>query len=144
MYNYPNYLGYQNSYYNQMQPQNNIPQPNMPQNPPQDEKLYVASKAAAEAYYVVPNGFVRLWDSNRNAFYEKRADPNGRVLPMQTFLFYPEEEQKPETKTSPEKEYVTREEFNNLSKQFSDLSNRFNGYQRKANQNEKPKEGKQS
>ena len=55
--------------------------------PPADERIWDQSKAAAEAYLVAPGGFVRLWDSNRNVFYEKRADASGRPLPLDTFEY---------------------------------------------------------
>lgn len=48
----------------------------------QDERIWVASEAAAEAYIVAPNGFVRLWDSNNPVFYERRCDPSGKPYPM--------------------------------------------------------------
>lgn len=43
-----------------------------------DERIWVQGKNAAEAYLVAANGFVRLWDSNGQVFYEKRADASGR------------------------------------------------------------------
>lgn len=145
---YPNnYSPYQNMYYQNYQqaPQQNYSQsqsmPLQQSQVPQDEKLYVASKAAAEAYYVVPNGFVRLWDSNRNVFYEKRADANGRLFPMQSFVYYPEEEAKEE-----QKDYVTRTEFEDLSKQFSELNSKFCNYSQKRQnqQNQNQKEDKRT
>lgn len=44
----------------------------------QDDKIYVQNELAAQAYLVAPNSFVRLWDSQANIFYEKRADASGR------------------------------------------------------------------
>lgn len=48
------------------------------QQPSQDERIFVQGEDAAKAYLVVANGFVRLWDSTRPVFYEKRADQTGR------------------------------------------------------------------
>lgn len=79
----PNYQG------NYFQP-NYFQQPQMPmqgQQPPQDDRIWVASESAAEAFQMVPNGFVRLWDSNKPIFYEKRADMNGRPMPLVAYEY---------------------------------------------------------
>lgn len=84
---------YQNGYFQpnyfspQMQP---MQQPQMPmqgQQAPQDDRIWVASESAAEAFQMVPNGFVRLWDSNKPIFYEKRADMNGRPMPLVAYEY---------------------------------------------------------
>lgn len=36
---------------------------------------------------ISPSGFVRLWDSSTNRFYEKRADVTGRPLPMDIYEY---------------------------------------------------------
>jgi hypothetical protein len=51
-----------------------------------DERIWVQGKNAAEAYLVAANGFVRLWDSNGQVFYEKRADASGRPC-METYEY---------------------------------------------------------
>lgn len=48
----------------------------------QDERIWVPSAAAAEAYPIAANGFVRLWHSTQPVFYEKFADAAGRPFPM--------------------------------------------------------------
>lgn len=48
----------------------------------QDDRIWVSSESAAESFLVAANGFVRLWDSNKPVFYEKRADMNGRPMPL--------------------------------------------------------------
>lgn len=73
----PNYGMYGGNYY----------QPNYQQQPAQDERIWVQNETSAEAYLVAPNGFVRLWDSSRPVFYEKRADSTGRPLPMDVFEY---------------------------------------------------------
>lgn len=86
----PNYQGgyFQPNYFSpQMQP---MQQPQMPmqgQQTPQDDRIWVASESAAEAFQMVPNGFVRLWDSNKPIFYEKRADMNGRPMPLVAYEY---------------------------------------------------------
>lgn len=69
--------------------QMNYPSYNQPINQPvsQDERLWVQSEQAAEAYLVAPGGFVRLWDSTKPVFYEKRTDASGRPLPMDVFEY---------------------------------------------------------
>lgn len=44
----------------------------------QDDRIWVPSRAAADAYLIAPNGFATLWDSTKSVFYEKRADASGR------------------------------------------------------------------
>lgn len=56
------------------------------QQPSQDERIFVQGEDAAKAYLVVANGFVRLWDSTRPVFYEKRADQTGRPY-MESFEY---------------------------------------------------------
>lgn len=53
----------------------------------QDDRIWVASESAAEAFLVAANGFVRLWDSNKPLFYEKRADMNGRPMPLVAYEY---------------------------------------------------------
>ena len=72
----------------QMQPQYQAqhPQYQTPQQP-QDERIWVQNATAAEAYLVAPNSFVRLWDSSKPVFYEKRADMTGRPFPIEAYEY---------------------------------------------------------
>lgn len=70
--------------YRQQRPQ--APQPQQYQQPV-DDRIFVPSPAAAEAYLVAPGCFVRLWDSQLPQFYERMADINGRPYPMQTYRY---------------------------------------------------------
>lgn len=91
-------MAYQNQYYpgNTMnfQPQYQQPmyqqpigmQPQAPQ-PMQDDRVWVANEQAADSYQIVPNGFVRLWDSNQQVYYEKRADATGRPMPLVVYEY---------------------------------------------------------
>lgn len=90
---------YQSGYFqpNYFQPQMPIGQPQMPigqpqmpaqpQQPPLDDRIWVASESAAEAFIVTANGFVRLWDSNKPVFYEKRTDAQGRPMPIVAYEY---------------------------------------------------------
>lgn len=82
MMNYPHYGYQQNMMYGQAMP-DQLQQ--MKQGyfgsvsqQPTDERIWVQGQNAAEAYLVAANGFVRLWDSSKPVFYEKRADASGR------------------------------------------------------------------
>lgn len=76
------YQPYQQPQY-QMQPQYQAPQ----QTQPQDERIWVQNATAAEAYLVAPNSFVRLWDSSKPVFYEKKADMTGRPYPIEAYEY---------------------------------------------------------
>lgn len=83
---------YQSGYFqpNYFQPQMPIGQPPAPMQQPQasqDDRIWVQSESAAEAFLVGANGFVRLWDSNKPVFYEKRADMNGRPMPLVAYEY---------------------------------------------------------
>lgn len=63
--------------------------PQAPQQQPEqngDGKIWVQGEEAAKAYLVTPGGFVRLWDSQNNVFYEKQTDQAGRPY-MNTFRY---------------------------------------------------------
>lgn len=86
----PNYQSgyFQPNYFSPQMPTMQQPQiPMQSQQAPQDDRIWVASESAAEAFQMVPNGFVRLWDSNKPVFYEKRADMNGRPMPLVAYEY---------------------------------------------------------
>ena len=62
-------------------------QPQAQNTQPTDDRIFVANAAAADAYLVAPNGFVRLWDSSTNRFYEKQADASGRQYPVVAYEY---------------------------------------------------------
>lgn len=68
--------------YQQQSPQVMNPAIAVNQGNMQDERIWVPSAAAAEAYPIAANGFVRLWHSTQPVFYEKSADAAGRPFPM--------------------------------------------------------------
>ena len=88
-YGYQQQNGYQQytnaSAYQQQPPQVQVINPALTavnQGNVQDERIWVQSAAAAEAYPVPPNGFVRLWHSTQPIYYEKYADGAGRPYPI--------------------------------------------------------------
>lgn len=74
--------GYTNPYYQQNYATNYAQSA-----PTQDERIWVQNETSADAYLVAPNGFVRLWDSNKPIFYEKRADASGRPYPVEAYKY---------------------------------------------------------
>lgn len=106
--------GYNNNFYQPM----NFRQPPVQQQPimvpPQEETLYVPNEQAAEAYMMVPNSFVRLWDANQPVFYEKRTDPQGRPYPMEKFTYQKAVETPAQQPEDLKTQFVTREEFEAL------------------------------
>lgn len=124
--NIPTYGGYYPSYgYGQQsQPIN--------QQPTQDERIWVQNETSAEAYLVAPNSFVRLWDSQRPVFYEKRADASGRPFPMETFEYKRKQAQTPlidENTTS-----AIEEQIEALTKRIEALENSKKGVKTNAKQ----------
>lgn len=83
-----NFNGY-GGFMNQPQFQSMYQAPVFQQQPAQqlDERIWVANEQAAESYLVAPNSFVRLWDSNKNQFYEKRSDASGRPMPIECYKY---------------------------------------------------------
>lgn len=95
---------------------------NMPpiqqQTPMQDERIWVSSYQAAESYLVAPNSSVRLWDSSKPAFYEKRADASGRLFPIEIYEY---------KKKSQEVEMESQEadRYEELKKRIDDIERRL-------------------
>lgn len=87
---------------------------------PQDEKIWVQGEEAARAYLVAPNGFVRLWDSIDNVFYEKTADGTGR--PMMRKYKYSEIDGGTQPHCDSLSEYVKKEEFEKLRTLVEELA----------------------
>ena len=81
--NYPYYMPQVQQYQN-LQP---TPMSATPIPATTDERIWVQNETGAESYLVAANGFVRLWDSNKPYFYEKRADASGRPFPIVTYKY---------------------------------------------------------
>lgn len=86
---YPYGYGYQPFMPSYAQGFNPQPEPirQTPAQPVADDRIWVQGEAAATSYLVAPNGFVRLWDSERPVFYEKRSDATGRPLPIECYTY---------------------------------------------------------
>lgn len=91
-----------------------------------DERIWVQGKNAAEAYLVAANGFVRLWDSNGQVFYEKRADASGRPC-METYEYKRLGAELPKTETE------SRSNVNDYSKEIDSLKARLAALEKRLN-----------
>lgn len=84
-----------------------------------DERIWVQNETGADAFMVVPNGFVRLWNSNENVFYEKSADNTGRT----TITTYEYKKREPNIIDSQKNEYITKEDFELFKNQIEERIN---------------------
>ena len=91
-----------------------------------DERIWVQGKNAAEAYLVAANGFVRLWDSNGQVFYEKRADASGRPC-METYEYKRLGAELPKT------EAENKSSVNDYSKEIDSLKARLAALEKRLN-----------
>lgn len=91
-----------------------------------DERIWVQGKNAAEAYLVAANGFVRLWDSNGQVFYEKRADASGRPC-METYEYKRLGAEPPKT------EAENKSNVNDYSKEIDSLKARLAALEKRLN-----------
>lgn len=91
-----------------------------------DERIWVQGKNAAEAYLVAANGFVRLWDSNGQVFYEKRADASGRPC-METYEYKRLGAELPKT------EAESKSSANDYSKEIDSLKVRLAALEKRLN-----------
>lgn len=91
-----------------------------------DERIWVQGKNAAEAYLVAANGFVRLWDSNGQVFYEKRADASGRPC-METYEYKRLGAELPKTESE------NKSSANDYSKEIDSLKARLAALEKRLN-----------
>lgn len=91
-----------------------------------DERIWVQGKNAAEAYLVAANGFVRLWDSNGQVFYEKRADASGRPC-METYEYKRLGAELPKTESE------NKSSTNDYSKEIDSLKARLAALEKRLN-----------
>lgn len=92
-----------------------------PQQQSTDERIWVSSPAAADAYLMAPNSFVRLWDSSRPVFYEKRSDASGR--PYMEVYEYSRKDMQAQEK-APATDYTDR--FKSIEERLSALERSHN------------------
>ena len=103
-----------------------------------DDRIWVANYTQAEAYFVVPNGFVRLWDSNQPVYYEKRCDSTGRPLPMEIFDYHRREtssQQEAPGAQAVQPVQAVPETNNNYEKRIKELEERVKDLENSAKSN---------
>lgn len=87
-----------------------------------DSMIWVQGEEGMKSYRVAPNATVPLWDSEKQTIYLKSADAMGR--PSVEYLDYTiREKSKPVPNDGPT--YVTKDEFDKLNSQLSDISNQL-------------------
>lgn len=127
-------------FYPQYQPQYQIPdmsqyrpQPqtmNMFQNGTslnQDERIWVQGESSANAYLMAPNSFVRLWDSTRPVFYEKRTDASGKPS-IVAYEYHSNTTQSPNTSENKEMINTYEEQIKALESRLNALEERMDEY----------------
>lgn len=98
----------------------NPPQMQVPAGqPPDNGMIWVQGEAGAKAYMVAPGNSVVLWDSEADVLYIKSADMAG--MPCMRVFDYTERSQAMKAAAQPNTQYVTREEFNALRAQISQM-----------------------
>lgn len=96
--------------------------------PPQANQglLWVQGESGAKSYLVAPNTTVLLMDSETERFYIKSTDGAG-MPSLRTFEYTEVGAQAPiKDTTLPEDKFVTREEYQDLSKKYDEIMAKLN------------------
>ena len=117
-------------YSNQMQPSNEQPNNNI---------IWVQGEGGAKSYIVPNNTSLALWDSESQTIYIKSVDATGR--PTMTILDYVDRNAPEEKQNTMPVDYVTQDQFNQLSNKLSrqmedfqnDLQKKFNDFKSRTN-----------
>ena len=123
--NFP--VTYQNPYYQPLQLVNQQPQlvqqpQMMNQQPTQSNSsiIWVQGEAGAKSYLVAPKTTVQLWDSESQTIYLKSADASG-MPSIKTLEYTIKNDTPPLEAKLVEEDYISRDEFESLKNQISDL-----------------------
>lgn len=106
-------------FYQSQAPQMNYPQPYQSFATPKQNPcspVWVQGIAGAKAYPMGPNEKAVLFDSESAVFYIKVTDATGMPMPLRIFDYNERIE------VSSGEDYVTRSEFNSISKKIDGLS----------------------
>lgn len=115
-----------NNQYMQMPPMQSMQQAQNQQS--SNGIIWVQGEEGAKAYMVAPGNSVLLMDSENSAFYIKSSDNSGMPMPLRIFD-YVERNSKAQNNAKPIQEnveYVTRQEFEQLSARINDFMNKNN------------------
>jgi hypothetical protein len=119
---------YQNPYYPQPMPDNLMQmrqmqqmQPQMPAQTAQPQQMQTSvvwisgGKEEANGFMVAPNSRVIIFETNSMVFHIKERDASGTPIPMRTFNYTEEAENKSHDTKKMDDKFVTREEFDALA-----------------------------
>ena len=121
-YSQQQYGGIHNPAQNYMAPMNQMNQPQQINN---SGIIWVQGEAGAKAFSNIrPDVPVALWDSEEPVIYIKSVDATGK--PSMTILDYTERNLSGNKEPEPKKEYVTKEQIENLTNQYSSFANQLN------------------
>lgn len=128
-----NYPYYGNPYMSPMQDnlaqlrQQQMMQPQMPVQTAQPQQMQTSvvwisgGKEEANGFMVAPNSRVIIFETNSTVFYIKERDASGTPIPMRTFNYTEEAENKPHDTKKMDDKFVTRKEFDALAALVSEM-----------------------
>lgn len=128
-----NYPYYGNPYMSPMQDnlaqlrQQQMMQPQMPVQTAQPQQMQTSvvwisgGKEEANGFMVAPNSRVIIFETNSMVFYIKERDASGTPIPMRTFNYTEEAENKPHDTKKMDDKFVTRKEFDALASLVSEI-----------------------
>lgn len=128
-----NYPYYGNPYMSPMQDnlaqlrQQQMMQPQMPVQTAQPQQMQTSvvwisgGKEEANGFMVAPNSRVIIFETNSMVFYIKERDASGTPIPMRTFNYTEEAENKPHDTKKMDDKFVTRKEFDALAALVSEM-----------------------
>lgn len=128
-----NYPYYGNPYMPPMQDnlaqlrQQQMMQPQMPAQTAQPQQMQTSvvwisgGKEEANGFMVAPNSRVIIFETNSMVFYIKERDASGTPIPMRTFNYTEEAENKPHDTKKMDDKFVTRKEFDALAALVSEM-----------------------
>ena len=88
--------------------------------------IWVQGEEGAKAYMVAPGNSVLLMDSENSAFYIKSTDNSGMPMPLRIFDYVERNAKQQTQNIKPNVEYVTRQEFDELSARINDIMANIN------------------
>lgn len=78
-------------------------------------------KEEANGFMVAPNSRVIIFETNSMVFHIKERDASGTPIPMRTFNYTEESENKPHDTKNMDDKFVTRKEFDALAALVSEM-----------------------
>lgn len=128
-----NYPYYGNPYMSPMQDnlaqlrQQQMMLPQMPAQTAQPQQMQTSvvwisgGKEEANGFMVAPNSRVIIFETNSMVFHIKERDASGTPIPMRTFNYTEEAENKPHDTKKMDDKFVTRKEFDALAALVSEM-----------------------